>query len=243
MVVGVNPFLLRLLGNSYDDVYGKHLWDIGSFKDISSSKEAFRHLQDNEYIRYEDLPLETTDGRIVEVEFISNVYMVDHTKVIQCNIRDITERKRADAERERLLAAIGQAGEMILITDAGGTIQYVNPAFERVTGYTRQEAVGQNPRMLKSGTQDPAFYRTLWETVSGGSTFKGRLVNRKKDGSFFTEETTISPVHDPSGKIVNYVAVKRDITEHLRLTAQLEHAQKMESVGRPAGGRGGPRLQ
>lgn len=235
-VVDVNPFMLELLGYAYDDFLGKHLWEIGPFKDVSASKVAFKTLRDNKYIRYEDLPLETADGRIVEVEFVSNVYLVDHAQVIQCNIRDVTERRQVEAERERLLSAIEQADEMIVITNPDGAIQYVNPAFERVTGYTRQEVIGQNPHILKSGKQRPDFYRKLWETISGGNTFKGRVVNKRKDGSFFTEEATISPVHDNSGRIVNYVAVKHDITEHLRLAAQFQQAQKMESVGRLAGG-------
>ncbi len=236
LLVDANPFLTDLLGYRHEDLCGKFLWEIGAFKDVASSKEAFEDLKAEEYIRYDHLPLQTDNGRLVDVEFVSNVYLVDHTKVIQCNIRDISDRIRADAERERLLSAINQADEMVLITDANGTIHYVNPAFERVTGYTRQEAIGQNPRMLKSGQQDDAFYRKMWETISNGKAFRSRMINKRKDGIFFTEEMTISPVRDPSGQIANYVAVKRDITEELRLAAQLQQAQKMESIGRLAGG-------
>ncbi len=235
-VVDVNPFLLQLLCYSYDAICGQHIWELGVFKDIAASKDAFKTLQDNEYIRYDDLPLETLDRRPIAVEFVSNVYLVDHRKVIQCNIRDITDRKRADAERKRLMAAIEQAGEAIAMTDAQGIIQFVNPAFERTTGYTREEAVGQNPRFLKSGEQDELFYRNLWDTISGGRTWAGSMVNKRKDGTLYTEEATISPVLDTSGRIVNYVAVKRDVTEHLRLAAQFQQAQKMESVGLLAGG-------
>ena len=99
-----------LLGYSYDELYGQYIWELGVFKDIAASKDAFKTLQDNEYIRYDDLPLETHDGQPIAVEFVSNVYLVDQSKVIQCNIRDITERKRAEAERKRLMAAIEQAG-------------------------------------------------------------------------------------------------------------------------------------
>lgn len=235
-VVDVNPFVLDLLGYSYGDIAGKFLWEIGAFKDITTSKEAFTHLQHHEYIRYEDLPLETVDGRVVEVEFVSNVYLVDQAKVIQCNIRDISERKQAEAERIRLLTAIEQVGETIMITDPEGVIQYVNPAFEKATGYTRQEAVGQNVRLLKSGKQSPEYYRNLWETISGGNVFVGRMVNKNKDGTHFTEDISISPIRNHSGKLVNYVAVKRDITEKLQLENQYHQAQKMESVGRLAGG-------
>ncbi|MFZ1986579.1 MAG: PAS domain S-box protein [Desulfatitalea sp.] len=235
-VVDVNPFLLQLLGYSYDAIHGQYIWELGVFKDIAASKEAFKTLQDNEYIRYEDLPLETHAGHPIAVEFVSNVYLVDHSKVIQCNIRDITARKRAEAERKRMIAAIEQVGEAIVMTDAQGVIQYVNPAFERATGYSREEAVGQNPRILKSGKQDESFYHHLWDTLSGGRTWSGRMVNRRKDGTLYTEDATISPIRNPEGWIVNYVAVKRDITDHLRLTAQFQQAQKMEAVGLLAGG-------
>lgn len=235
-VVDVNPFLLQLLGYSYDALCGQHIWDLGVFKDIAASKEAFDVLQNNEYIRYEDLPLETQDGQPIAVEFVSNVYLVDHSKVIQCNIRDITARKRAKAEHERLMAAVEQVGEAIVMTDPQGNIQFVNPAFERMTGYSRVEIIGRNWLILKSGEQEESYYSNLWETIAGGGTWTGRMVNKRKDGTLYTEEMTVSPVRDASGRIVNYVAVKRDITEDLRLAAQFQQAQKMEAVGLLAGG-------
>ncbi len=103
MIVDVNPFLVELLGYSHEVFLGKELWEIGFFKDIAASKENFLELQQREYIRYEDLPLETADGQCIHVEFTSNVYRVKHHKVIQCHIRDITERKQA---REQLLKAL-----------------------------------------------------------------------------------------------------------------------------------------
>lgn len=235
-VVDVNPFLLHLLGYSYDELYGKHLWEIGIFKDIAASKEAFKALQDNEYIRYEDLPLATAAGKPIAVEFVSNVYLVDKAKVIQCNIRDITARKRIESERTRLMAAIEQAAEAMVITDAHGIILFVNSAFTRTTGFSREEAMGQTPNILKSGKQDKPLYEKLWETISAGETWAGRLVNKRKDGILYTAEMTISPIHDATGRIVNYVAVQRDITEQLRLAAQFQQSQKMEAVGLLAGG-------
>ena len=139
-------------------------------------------------------------------------------------------------ERERLLAAIDQVGESVVITALDGTITYVNPAFEAVTGYARAEVVGKNPRLLKSGVQSPEVYRTLWDTVASGKTWQGRLVNRRKDGRLYTEDATISPVRDAAGVVTSYVGVKRDITRELELEAQLRQAQRMESIGRLAGG-------
>ncbi|MCM2285360.1 MAG: PAS domain S-box protein [Desulfobacula sp.] len=149
---------------------------------------------------------------------------------------DITESRQTEAVRDMLMAAIEQSGEMVIITSPEGIIQYVNQAFEKVSGYTRQEVIGQNPRILKSGRQDEAFYHQLRATLSKGNTFKGRMVNKRKDGSFYTEDAAISPVCNASGAIVNYVAVNRDITEQILLEAQFQQAQKMESVGRLAGG-------
>lgn len=149
---------------------------------------------------------------------------------------DITEQKEADADRERLMLAISQAAEIVVITDTDGIIEYVNPAFEQITGYSREEAIGQNPRILKSGEQDDRFYTEMWQTLKRGEVWIGRLVNKKKDSTLYTEEAIISPVHDETGRIVKYVAVKRDITKELVLETQLRQSQKMEAVGRLAGG-------
>lgn len=151
-------------------------------------------------------------------------------------MEDITESKRAEAERARLAMAIEQAGEMVVITDRDGMIEYVNPAFEEVTGFQRKEAIGQKPNILKSDVQDDAFYASLWQTIMDGKIWQGRLVNRRKDGTLYTEDMTVSPLHDAEGKIVNYVAVKNDITSRLALEEQYRQAQKMEAVGQLAGG-------
>ncbi len=150
--------------------------------------------------------------------------------------QDITERVRASEAQRRLVTAVDQTNEAVIITDPGGTMTYVNPAFERITGYARSEALGANPSMLKSDVQDAEFYRTMWQTISAGKVWAGHLVNRRKDGSLYDEEMTISPVRDERGTIVNFVAVKRDVSRETALQRQLIHAQKMDAVGRLAGG-------
>lgn len=141
----------------------------------------------------------------------------------------------AQAER-RLSAAVEQAAEAVMITDAQGTIQYVNPAFERITGYSIPEAVGQTPRLLKSGEQDADFYQDLWVTISAGSVWHGRLVNQRKDGTRYVVDTTITPVRDEHNRVVNYVSLQRDVTREVELEEQYRHAQKMEALGQLTAG-------
>jgi PAS domain S-box-containing protein len=144
--------------------------------------------------------------------------------------------EHAQAELARLGAAVQQTADSIVITDVEGRIEYVNPAFERITGYSRDEALGQNPRILKSPKNDPAVYRDLWETITSGNVWVGQLINRKKDGSDYTERVTISAVHDEAGRIVNYIAVKQDTTAQAQLEEQLRQSQKLEAIGQLAGG-------
>lgn len=139
-------------------------------------------------------------------------------------------------ELQRLGTAIECAAESIIITAADGAIAYVNPAFELVTGYSRTEVLGKQPRILKSGRHDEAFYRSMWATLLAGDVWQGRITNRRKDGSFFEEVATISSIRDSAGGITGFVGVKRDVTRETQLEAQLRQAQKMEAVGRLAGG-------
>ena len=149
---------------------------------------------------------------------------------------DITARRRTEEDRSRLAMAVEQSAEAIVVTDREGTILYVNPAFERITGYTAEEAVGKNPRILHSGKHDESFYKELWSVLSRGEVWAGHFINRKKDGTLYEEDATISPVRDSSGNIVSFVAVKRDVTRMVSLEKQVRTTQKMETVGTLAGG-------
>ncbi len=135
-----------------------------------------------------------------------------------------------------LATAIEQAGDVVVVTDREGIIQYVNPAFETSSGYSRSEVLGQTPDFLDAGKYDDKFQKELWDTILGGEVWSGRFINKRKDGTLLHETATISPVFDREGEITHFVAVKHDITRQIELEEQVRHAHRMEAVGHLAGG-------
>lgn len=142
----------------------------------------------------------------------------------------------AQESLRKLSLAVDQSPDMVIVTDQNGRIEYVNPAFEELTGYRCHEVCGQSPRILKSGEQGPEVYQEMWRTILHGNVFRGILVNRKKNGELYHVEQSICPVRDGQGKITHFIATGRDLTERVRLEAQLQQAQKMNAIGRLAGG-------
>ena len=151
-------------------------------------------------------------------------------------IRRSRAQKEAEGQQRRLAMIVEQASEEVMVTTTDGTIIYVNPAFERLTGYSREEAVGLRPNLLKSGVHDDEFYAEIWRCICDGHTWRGRLTNRRKDGALIELDTVISPVRSESGEIECYVAVKRDITGQARMEQELRQNQKMNAIGTLAGG-------
>ncbi|MBP9003361.1 MAG: PAS domain S-box protein [Candidatus Hydrogenedentes bacterium] len=170
---------------------------------------------------------EWTEG---EISFVCQV--ADQVALALAN-----QWEREERERQALLtSAMEQAEEAIMITDAAARILYVNAAFERMTGYGREEVEGKTPAVLKSGRQDADYYRRMWETLLRGGAWTDRLTNRKKSGELYTVKETIAPVRDASGRITHFVSTARDITAALKAAEREEEARKMEVVGRLAGG-------
>ncbi|MGD0815119.1 MAG: PAS domain S-box protein [Verrucomicrobiota bacterium] len=358
----VNPFLINLLGFSKSEMTGKTVGELSPFRDIESNQAMLEKLQQHGYVRYEDLPLETKDGRKIAVEFVSNVYQAGDCKVIQCNVRDITRRKwsnetlriseenfrnifanapvgifqstnnrlvvanpamarmfgyadpaemiastvspeaffvrpdqrrkmvrevmesnayveqeleerrkdgsifstevhmravrdeagqtkflegfikditarkHAEGELLKMSQALEQCPVTIVITDLVGNIEYVNPAFTKASGYTKEEVLGKNSRILKSGKTALEDYQRLWETITTGREWRGEFLNKARDGRLFCESAVISPIVNKAGRITHFLAVKEDITQRKQLEEQLRQAQKMEAVGQLAGG-------
>lgn len=145
-------------------------------------------------------------------------------------------RQAAEESLRKLSRAVEQSADTVMITDLRGFIEYVNPSFETLTGYSRQEVIGKTPRILKSGEQDSESYSELWQTILSGNVYRGILANRKKNGETYYVEESISPIRDSQGQTTHFVANGRDLTDRLRLEAQLVQAQKMDAIGRLAGG-------
>lgn len=137
------------------------------------------------------------------------------------------EMRRVESLQARLTLAIEQVPVSVIITDPDGRIEYVNPSFTSITGYTAAEALGRNPRMLKSGKTAPATYQELWATIKSGSNWHGRIVNRRKGGDFYTQELTIAPVRDRAGKVTHFVAIGQDVTERERSERALQSAEAL----------------
>ncbi|MDQ5988654.1 MAG: Adaptive-response sensory-kinase SasA [Syntrophus sp. SKADARSKE-3] len=241
----VNPFLLQLLGYSYDDLCGKHIWELGVFKDIAASREALKALQDNEYIRYDDLPLETAKGQIIAVEFVSNVYLVDHHKVIQCNIRDITEQKQVKEEKERILSNIQEEKDRLqaLINGISDEIWFAN---------TRKQFTLANPSALHefcmNSDMDAIDIQKFAESLEvyrlDGSArpveeapplraLAGEVVKNQEEiirtpatGEIRYRQVSSNPIRDASGQVIGSVSVVRDITERKKMEDSLRVSEE-----------------
>ncbi|MES2209354.1 MAG: PAS domain S-box protein [Chloroflexota bacterium] len=208
-----NPAFERLSGRTNEQLVGGHPRLLGGPQSPGVAEAMWRTISTGASWAG-DLVHRRPDGtdRVAEAS-ISPVRDADGTVAGFVAIeRDLTEERARSAERARLTAAIEHASDLVMITDLEGTVEYVNPAFEQVSGYRREEVIGQNPRILKSGLQPAAFYRTLWRHLTAGQTWTGTMINRRKDGSLYQQEGTISPIRTSADEITGYVAVNRDVT-------------------------------
>ncbi len=204
------------------------------FTDPAKARSGYERVFREGKVMDYALELRHRDGHVMPVLYNASVYRDESGTVagIFAAARDITELKKTEEERARLASAVESTADAVVITDSkSGIIEYVNPAFEQITGYTKKEALGRTVQFLDSGKHDEAFYRHLRETLRSDSVWRGQLINRKKDGSLYFEDCTFSPVKDESGRVINFVSVKRDVTEKLRLESIAEAVNTMNSIG------------
>ncbi len=233
-----NKSFCRLLGKPAEDVVGKTDFD------LYSARLATKYQNDDQraietgasFETEEENILPSGEKRYVHVTKIPITGPASEIVGVQCVFQDITERKRAEEQIRKLSRAVEQSPASIVITDLAGRIEYVNPKFTQVTGYSFEEVRGQNSRLLKGNKTSPEEYRRLWQTISQGGEWRGEFHNRKKTGDLYWESASISPIVDTEGHITHFLAVKEDITERKVLEEQLRQAQKLDSIGRLAGG-------
>ncbi len=151
-------------------------------------------------------------------------------------LRDISKRRKLEAAQRQLSLAVAHAEDAIFITDRNGVINYVNPAYARLSGYSADELIGKTPKMMKSGKMEKAFYQRMWKAILSGRQWRAEFVNRRRDGTLYEVDQSISPIKDDVGQVTGFVSVQRDITKEKQQREQLEHTQRLESLGVLAGG-------
>jgi PAS domain S-box-containing protein len=217
-IMDVNPFLTDMLGYPHKEFIGKKLWEIGPFKDVEASKIAYRELQEKDYVRYENLPLETRDKHEIQVEFVSNIYKVDHSRIIQCNIRDITERKQIERQLRFHSDVLTQISDAVVVIDNNDIVNYWNNGAERLYGITELEACGRRVRDL---------YQYLWlgpedeqassQALKQRGFWSGENIHIRRDGVRLYVQSSVSTIKGRDGRAIGTLAVIRDVTGRTEL--------------------------
>jgi two-component system cell cycle sensor histidine kinase/response regulator CckA len=240
-ITDVNPFLEEILGRSRAEFLQRKLWDIGLFEDVEMCKRTFQRLQKDGYVRYENLPLRHKSGNRIEVEFVSNVYEVSGKKVIQCNVRDISERKQAakalQESEERFRLTFDQAAVGIAHVSPDGQPLRVNHKFCDIVGYSSEELLARKFQDLTYPGDLEADLAHVHRMLAGEiQTYSIEKRYVRKDGSLVWVNLTDALVRHSSGEPKYFISVVQDITERKHLEEQFLQAQKMEAVGSLAGG-------
>jgi len=185
---------------------------------------------------FEQQEFRCADGSMRPMDLTTTMVQWGGRAIIIATLRDALERRQAEEELARLSAAVEQAVESIMITDPEGRVVYVNPACERMTGYARAELMGRTASLLRTSARDAATYQRMMSALSGEQNWHWAEVQRRKDGTFFEADVVVFPVHEASGRLINYVGLARDVTRERQIEAQLRQAHKLEAIERLAGG-------
>lgn len=228
-IMEANDKALSSYGYTREEILQLNLRDLRSAATVHDLPARLQQVREQKGAMFE-AEHKRRDGTTFPVEVSARILTIKDKQYNQAIIRDITERKKAEQQLRLQGSALESAANAIVITNQKGNVVWVNPAFTKMTGYESVEIVGRNPRVLKSGRHDEAFYKNLWETVLSGRVWQGELVNKRKDGSLYTEEMTITPVKESDGTIAHFIAIKQDVTERKRAeekSIQLSHQNEL----------------
>jgi PAS domain S-box-containing protein len=222
VVLECNDIFLKMFGYSHKEIIGKSIIQLlfhEKYHEVIRAKRKNKHT----------LPFEIEgirkDGTNFPVEIEArNIDLGNDKRNRLVSFRDLTSRKKIQIENKKLSIAIEQSANTVVITDIHGNIEYTNPKFTEVTGYTAAEVFGKNPRILNSGEQSKEFYSNLWQTIAGGNIWTGQMKNKAKNGKFYWEQVTITPIKEDSGKMINYLAIKEDISAQKNAEEKLQKA-------------------
>jgi PAS domain S-box-containing protein len=226
-----NAAFFRMTGYHPEELPGLGISAIHPAADLPHVVAQFERQARGELVLARDIPVLRKDGSVFLADINSWPVTVDGKAYLLGVFRDVTERNRAEDQLRKLFLAVEQSPESIVITDLEPRIEYVNAAFTRVSGYSREEVLGRNPRILQSGQTSAETHRGLWAALVAGDIWQGELINKRKNGEIYTEWASISPVRQPDGRITHYLAVKSDISEKKRMDAELErHRDHLEEL-------------
>ena len=231
-IMDVNRSALDMLGYKKKEIIGKPLLTtIYAPKSRDTAKEYFQEWKEKGVMRNKELIIVKKDGAERTVLLSANAVRDSKGEIIHSISvqRDITERKAAEEKVRKMSQAVEQSPALVVITDTLGNIEFVNPKFCQLTGYTAREVMGKNPRILKSGNQSEDFYRDLWDTITDGKEWRGEFHNKKKNGELYWESASISPIIDEKGEATHYIAIKEDVTERKAMEQELkDHADHLK---------------
>jgi len=211
MLIDFNPKMCEITGYSEDELRGKSIIELNLLSG-GDREVVVKAMKEQKKIKNMELTIRKKNGRWVHTLLTSDQVLINNKETVISVLSDVTELKKSQAEVKKLSIAIEQSANSVVITNPKGIIEYANPRLFELTGYQPSEIIGKKPSIFKSGHHDNEFYRELWESVSKGETWKGEILNRKKNGAFYWEKAIISPITDEKGKIVHILAIKEDIT-------------------------------
>ncbi|PIE56841.1 MAG: hypothetical protein CSA34_02455 [Desulfobulbus propionicus] len=233
----INRRAVDLFGRPEEELLGIRLEDLITCDELESFRRHYQQKVGGKGTgQLDTFVVHGTTGRKVPVSIGISVTADSDQESVQVSFHDMSNHYRLEERRHLLATAVDQSAESVVITDPDGNIVYVNPAFEEITGYDFSEVIGKNPNILNSGHSRALRFNHLWKEISSGRVWRGNFTNRKKDGTLFEEEATITPVRGHDGRLRHFVAVKRDITQQKQLEEQVRQSQKMQAIGTLAGG-------